>query len=447
MKKKIVLFLLMLILISSNDCFAKDVQNKTSIKGNVEENVILSIDECIKKALENNPAIASAVNSTDIYKNKIGQEWANYFPELSVSTGYTRSNPIITNTPVRNQSFNNYSLGMLSMNQLIYDFGKTSTSLNFSKNTYESYKNNLQSIINDTIFNVKDAYYYLLYTIQQEAVLMDTVEKFENHLEQTKAFYEIGTRPKVDFIMAEYNLSSAKLNYIKAKNEVEMAFARLNNAMGLPEEKKYNVKDKLEKKEYDIRFEKIIEKAYEQRPELMALKNKAKASESLVKLSQKTLLPDLSAFGSFGIGGSEIAGDKGFSVGVKLDLPLANAYLIKKQIAEAKSVHKRDLSDTEKLRQEVFLEVKQAYIKLNEAEERLPVSELSLKQAKEQYNIIDGRYTEGLATPIELKDAELVHRTAQLEFYKSLLDYNFAVANLERVIGDGIIEIKSENRL
>lgn len=438
--KNIALFILTLVLISSNTCFAEDIENKSAINSNVKQNQVFSLNDCIKKALNNNPSISSAVNNADIYKNKIGQAWAAYFPELSVSSGYARTNPIILNTPVRNKSFNNFNLGLISMNQLIYDFGKTTTNVDFSKNTYESYKNNLQAVINDTIFDVKESYYYLLYTMQQEEVLSETVIRFEKSLEQAKAFYEIGTRPKIDFIMAEYNLSNAKFDYIKAKNEIEIAFAQLNNAMGLPEEKKYTVKDKLEKKEYDLMFEDIVKEAYENRPELLALKNKVKASESLIKLTKKQFLPDLNAFGSYGIGGRKIDPDQGFSAGVKLDLPIANAYLIKKQIAEAKSVHQKDLSDTEKLRQTVYLEVKKAYIQFNEAEEKLPVSETSLRFAKEQYDHVNGRYEVGYAIPLELKDAELVYRNAQLDYYKSLLDYNLAVANLERVIGDDITE-------
>lgn len=438
--KKIALLILTLLLISSNNCFAEEIDNKSTINSNAEENQVLTIDNCIQKALVNNPAISSAVNNADIYKNKIGQAWASYFPELSVSTGYIRSNPIILNTPVRNRSFNNFNLGLISVNQLIYDFGKTTTNVDISKNTYESNKQNLQAVINDTIFDVKEAYYYLLYTMQQKAVLSETVNRFEKNLEQAKAFYEIGTRPKIDFIMAEYNLSDARFDDIKAKNEIEIAFAQLNNAMGLPEEKTYTVKDKLEIKEYDVIFDDIVKEAYDNRPELLSLKNKVKASESLVKLSKKQFFPDLEAFGSYGIGGRKIDPDQGFSAGVKLDLPLANIYLINKQIAEAKSVYQKDLSDVEILRQSVYLEVKKAYIQLNEAKEKLPVSELSLKFAKEQYDHVNGRYEVGYATPLELKDAELVHRNAQLDYYKSLLDYNLAVANLERVIGNELVE-------
>ena len=64
---------------------------------------------------------------------------------------------------------------------------------------------------------VKNAFYTLLYTLQQEKVWQSSVEQYEISLEQAKAYYDIGTKPKIDVLTAQYNLGNAKLNLIKAQ--------------------------------------------------------------------------------------------------------------------------------------------------------------------------------------------------------------------------------------
>jgi outer membrane protein len=445
-KSKLIFVLSAVLMFSGINAFAEEnMPVSQTVKGGVEETAIMSLDDCIKTALANNPTIQAAISNTDVYKSKIGQAWSDYFPEISLSTGYKRSNPVVSSSlPMRDEYTDSYTLGTVSLDQLIYDFGKTSTKVKVSKANYSSSESDLQTVINKGVYNVKEAYYYLLYVLQQEKVMENTVDQFNRHLKQAEAFYKIGTRPKIDVTIARCNVSSAKLNLIKAKNEIDIAYAKLNNAMGIPEKSNYSLKDKLDKKRYDISFETVIKFAYDVRPELKASKSRTEASESVVKLSKRAIVPDLKASTSYTVGGDDFIDDYGLGMGLKLELPVTNGYLVKKQVDEAKAIYKRSLDELEKAKQDVFLEVKQAFIKLNEARERLPVSELSLEQAKESYDLSSGRYKVGLGDPIELKDAEIVYQNARLEYYKSLLDYNVAVANLERAAGKSLDKVQND---
>ena len=69
---------------------------KSNISGSesfytVEKIPVLSLDNCIKMALENNPSIMSSIANARIYKTKIGQAWSGYFPKVGVGIGYTRN--------------------------------------------------------------------------------------------------------------------------------------------------------------------------------------------------------------------------------------------------------------------------------------------------------------------------------------------------------------------
>ena len=94
----------------------------------------------------------------------------------------------------------------------------------------------------------------------------------------------------------------------------------------------------------------------------------------------------------------------------------------------------------EQQRQNVYLEVKSAYISLLNSHDSLDVSKLALQQAKERQYQAFRRYQVGLGDAIEFKDAENSYLNAQLDYYSNLLNYNINAAELERVIGAPIKE-------
>ena len=422
---------------------AAEEKSTTVVQGSVEATRNMSLEECIKLALLNNPSIQAAMSDRDVYKTKIGQAWSKYFPQLSVGASYTRNRMMMTTFKVPDPVYDLYNLPSLEVNQLVYDFGKTRQATNIAKKTFEASENNLQTSINDTIYSVKEAYYNLLFAYQQEQVYADTVANYEAHLEQAKNYYDIGTKAKIDVITAEYNLGNAKLNHIKSKHNIEVAYAKLNNAMGLPEYSNYDVDKNFSLPTFELDFNTLINKAYETRPELQAAKNKAEASNILTKAAKFAFMPDFRVYGSYASGGVSVSDTYSYQLGGGLQYQTVNLYQLKKQVDEAKATYKRDLAQYEEAKQNVHLDVKSAFINFNNAKDSIPVAKLSLLAAKEQHSLASGRYKTGLSDAIELKDAEITFLNAQLAYYDSLLNYNVALANLERVVGGSISDIET----
>ncbi len=402
--------------------------------GNTVEQVV-NVDDCIKIALANHPSIVSSKSSADIYKSRIAQAWANYFPQVGVGVEYTRNDMMVSAFTPNTQKYNMFYLPTANASLLLFDFGKTKTQVDIAKKTYEASENDVQKSINDVIFNVKKTYYNLLYSIQQEQVYNDSVNDYQIHLEQAKAFYKLGTKAKIDVLTAEYNLGKAKLDLIKAKNSVKLAYASVNNAIGVPEFSNYAIEENLKTRNYNLELNNMLKTAFEMRPEYLAAKKKAEGSLLLVKASKRAFLPDIKAFGSIQYGGIDPGKDVGYQFGANLSYSNFNALLLKKQVDESKAVAKRDTADLENSRQSIYLEVKQAFIDFENARDSIPVSELAMIQAKEQYDLASGRYKVGLGDAVELKDAENTYRQSQLEYYSNLMNYNIAAANLERVTG------------
>jgi len=409
------------------------------IAGSVEKNIDMTLDNCLKLALGNNPQINSAFQDILASDARIKQVWANFFPTVSWQTGYTRLRQLqLSDALGQSLEYNYYLLGQISLQEMLYDFGVTQNQATIRKLDYEGYKKTFEAVVNDVIYQTKDAYYNVLYAYENRRVAQDTVEKYQLFYNQAKAFYLTGENPKVDVTIAETNLSNAKLKLIQADNAVNLAIAKLNNVMGIPYIEKYDINDRLQYKPVNMSFEQAIDTARESRPELKLAEIKVEGVNQTVKLTKKSFFPTITLEGQYQRGGKSWNSNYGFNFGGYLTFPTINAMLIRNEIKEAKYLYDRELANARNTQNSIYLEIQNAYLKLEEKRNQLPVAILGVKQSKENYELSYGRYRVGEASPTELKDAENSYEQAQLTYYTALYEYNSARAALEKAIGKNI---------
>ena len=410
------------------------------ISGSVEKNIDLTLENCIELALGNNPQINAAFQDILASDARIKQVWSNYFPQVSWQTGYTRIKQLqLSDALGRNLIFNYFVLGQVSLQQMVYDFGVTQNQATIKKLDYEGSKTNLTGVINDIVYKTKDAYFALLYAYEAKRVAKDTVDKFQLFYDQAKSFYEIGMNPKVDVTIAESNLSNAKLKLIQADNSVNLAIAKLNNVMGIPYIEKYNTMDKLQYRPLNITFDEALDIARESRPELKLAEIKVETARQTLKLVKKSYFPTLSVEGQYQIGGKSWTSNYGYNFGGYLNFPTVNGMLIRNEIKEARYLYDKEIANSQNTQNAIYLEIQNAYLKLQEKKNQMPVALLQVKQAKENYELSYGRYKVGEASPTELKDSQIMYENAQLTYYQSLYQYNSAKAELEKAVGKNLI--------
>ena len=430
----------------------EDTDNPITISGSVEKNVNMTLDMCIELALGNNPQINSAFHDMLASDARIKQVWSNYFPQLNWQSGYTRIRQLqLSDVFGRNLTYNYYLAGQITLQQMLYDFGVTQNQATIKKLDYKAYKASLAGIINDVIYQTKDAYYNLLLAMENKRVAEDNVNKYELFYNQAIAFYKIGMNPKVDVTIAQSNLSNAKLNLIQAENSVNLAIAKLNNVMGVPFIDKYEILERLEYNPVNITLNQAVDIARESRPELKMAELRVESAKQTVKLVKKSYFPTISLEGQYMRGGRHINSNYGYSIGGYLTFPTVNGALIRNEIKEAKYLYNKELADAENTQNAIYLEIQTAYLMLTEKKAQIPVAILQVKQAKENYELSYGRYRVGEASPVELRDAQVTYQEAQFDYYNTLYGYNSAKAALEKAIGKNLVcedepvELKSKS--
>jgi len=407
----------------------------------------LNLERCVEIALKMHPNIAAALHNVNANVSRVGEAKSNYYPQINWSSSYNRisqasgrSGSSFSSIGTTGSlsggtgSFDQYSTGF-SLSQDIYDFGKTPSQVRIQNFNVDSSRSDLENVTEQVIFNVRQTYYGILQAKRSRDVSADTVKQFQQHLDQAKGFYAVGTKPKFDVTKAEADLSNAKLNLIKAENTLRLAVVTLNNAIGVPDAPEYIIEDNLSFKKYTITFEDALSKAYQNRPDLQSIVAKRQAAEKSIDLAKTGYYPVLTGNAAYNWAGESFPLDHGWEVGAAISFPVFNGFLTKYQVEEAKANLNVLRANEESLRQSIFSDVQQAYLNLKQAEESIPTAELGVKQAEENFEIANGRYAAGVGNPIEVTDAEVLLSNAKLSYIQALYNYKVSQASLEKAMG------------
>jgi outer membrane protein TolC len=451
MVKRTLLVTLLSLFLWSAVSFAQDIPGGQPVPAGrtISSGETLTLSRAVELALKNQPSVLGAMSVVRANEARIGEAKSSYYPQLSAQGTYSRiSRPSsgsataaipstaggVTTVSTGTGEFDQYT-GSAGLSQLIYDFGKTASTVKVQDLNTQSSRLDLRNTQDQVIFNVKQAYYNSLLAIRTRDVARESVTNFEKHLDQARGFFEVGTKPKFDVTKAEVDLSNAQLSLIKAENQVRLARVTLNNAMGLPEAPDYALQDILSFVGYGLPFDEAVQKAYAQRADLQSLIRKRESSRESINLARKGYFPVVNGNATYQYTGTDFPLSDGWSYGLNLTAPIFNGFLTKYQVAEAHANYDTASATERALRLSIYSQVQQGYLLLRQAKESIATSEIAVRQAKENVDLALGRYQAGVGSPIEVTDALTALANVEVAYVSALTDYKNAQAGIEVAIG------------
>ncbi len=398
-----------------------------------------TLHECIEKALAGHPAIRSAREGLNAGRGRVTQARSPYLPQVQASTGYTENRAL--GSALGETVTKSYST-TLSVNQVLYDFGRTGNAFDAARFGAQSAETDVQRVMQEVVLNVKQAYYALLQAEKLAKVSQQTLDQTEGHLKQAEAFFRAGSKPRFDVTRAEVDVNNARMGLINAKNTVRLRTIGLFNAMGIDPGGEIETEDILGQPASVPPLDQTQAAALSDRPEMIKIRTDIEAAEARVKTEQANYFPTLSANGaySWARGSTQMGifrGDIGdsWNAGVMLTLPLFEGGMTSGRVSEARANLRALEAQRDTIRQSILLEVSQSYADLDSATARISVMESSLKSARESLELAQGRYEAGVGLSLEVTDAQVAAAKAETDYVQALYDYQLAVARVFKAMG------------
>lgn len=468
--KKLLLITFILLLASPFKALAID---------EIEKGVTLSVDDCIELAIKNSPEIQIYQQQIKMQDYKVGQSKASYFPTVGASIGHDYGNTDVGYRATQSKT----STARVSLNQLIYSFGKVFSQVKMQKFYKIAAEYDLQTAILNATNRVKSAYYAVLAAKANVDIQKANVQVNERQYDRTKAFFDEGLVSKIDLVNQEVYLSDSKIGLVSAENLYQNSIVNLNNAMFVVNAPEYNIENtetfnfknnyaeinllnvantttkedgtvepknavlttQVEKTDildnykftkYPYSLDESVERAYKNRPDLLSMQATKDAVNEALKYTKKSYLPDLTGSVGYNWMNNSHYSSNGVSLGAYLSMSNLNIMDTNLRIKESKAQLEIANQNVELVKQNIYFDVQNAYINMIQLEKNIPLLQTKVRQTLENYELADARYEVGLGNFIELQDAKENYNNAQRDYVQTIYKYNVALTDLQTAMGE-----------
>lgn len=393
-----------------------------------ENSITITLEQALEIAQKNSPALASSRFSVDAAREGEYQVEAALYPQVNASADLSVSGS------------GNSTSASVTVSQYITDFGKTTAQVASARQSVFLSEQNLDTTRYTLIRDVKQAYFEVLRKRHLVSVAEESLEVSQQQLQQAKALYKQGLRPKIDVTRAEVQVSQARLalstnnyNLTKAKITFERHIG------GKPAAGNYRLRDVENSALYQTPLEDLIKQATSNRSELAVLNTQLKIKENAIKVIESSAYPSLKASGAFILNpGGAAAQSSVWQIGVGLTWPIFTGYRQTHQATESRIDLENTRAQLQNRRLLIMEEVTQAYYQVKMSEESISNAETALRQAKENLEIAQGRYKAGISNAIELSDARVLYAESRSSLVQATFDKQKALAQLEFAAGGSL---------
>jgi outer membrane protein len=409
---------------------------------------IYSVDDLITKALILSPDINVSKLDYKASKKRYDQAFSGYLPKVDLRADGTymdaKTSPLF-----HNRLSDTAITGVVSVDQLLYDFGKTSGSTKSAKNLVQSFHETLKEQIIRKKRDVKLAYYNVLKNKALIEVNKESIKLNQAQLYRSKRYYEAGIRTKIDISDAQVRVVKAEIALQNSQYDLQSAYAVLDKVVGFTHPQHnydvYNVAVDLSLDiynslpQYDLTLYEAVEYAYKNRPELIKYIYQIASNKQLQTVTQAKYYPTLGVRGDYTRTNADkynlLLDKEQMNASVYLNWNLYSGGGDYAKVQEQKILTQKSVATFSKMKLQIKEEVTKAYIALNKTKESVKLSQNLLRLSKEKFDQVSKQYEHGLSDYIELQEARQGYIDAKSTLVISYYNYFGAMAALDATIG------------
>lgn len=421
-----------------------------SSPGFSQEKLKLTLDQSVELALKQNPQHLATAKRVDAARSGLREAVSAFFPSLNGQGMRTLDEKVMElefpsmipgEPPQRVEiDFTRDYQFALSLSIPIFAGGQLISGYRQADLNLESSKQGLKQSKQNTVFNTKRAFYGILLAEDFVRVSEEAVKDAEEFYKNVKLQHEVGVASQFDLLRSEVRLANLKPQLIKAKNSLEIAKLNLKTILGIDLSREIEIEGKMHYKPVEVDLDECIEKALANRPELKQLNFQEGIARQGFKMARASGLPSVAVSGQYNYWADQFNfkddnWQNYYSLNLVLNIPIFNGLSSSAKMAKSKAVIKELELTQEGLMERLKFEVRQAILKINEAEESLLSQEKNVEQAEESLRIANLNYNEGLVTILDVQQAQTALAQAKTNYSQALYDYVAARAELDKAMG------------
>ncbi len=246
-----------------------------------------------------------------------------------------------------------------------------------------------------------------------------------------------GMATSLDVTRAKVQLENERQRLLVAENSRDRSKLNLIRAIGLPFATTLMLTDEMTMLQVTPQsVVEALEVAKENRSELKLQKNKERLASLTLSSIRSERIPSIQALGDVGLIGNEVSNMlTNDSVQVLMTVPIFDGGQREGRISESRSLVRQEAINTQDIQYQVTLEVRDALLTLHSSQKQVAVAEEGLSLSLTELELARERFAVGVATNIEVTDAQTSVAQARDNLIEGLFTFNAARIDLARAQG------------
>ncbi|MDR2808696.1 MAG: TolC family protein [Spirochaetaceae bacterium] len=409
----------------------------------------ISPSEAVALAVSNNLGLESSRVSITTKKRAMDTRWNVFVPTIDASATLSRANEATAgmslsptmSTPETHPWI--FSAGLsFSLNFNFASFqGMKSTILDYEGGliSYEKAKAQLER-------DVRKAYYQMLLLQENIALLHENARSAEQRVQQARANYQAGLEPELTLLQAQVSAENQKPTITQAENGLKSSVAQFAMLLGLP----YDTVFEFEPVSTDLSFipldlQNLISQAAEGKPDIKELQHQLLTlqqtrKKTAIQLYSPTLSLSWGLTPSIPFADPNINGewsDSGrFSLTLSFRLNSLFPFDANSQSLKSLDDNIRNLNlNLGQAMRGAEVEVYNTVLSLQEIQTNIEAQSHTLALAQKSYDMTSQAYRSGFSDLLEVQNAELQLRQAQISTLEQRFKYLSGLIDLEYSTG------------
>jgi outer membrane protein len=413
----------------------------------------LTLKTALSLALGNNPDTQIAASRIAQSKAMLGQSRAAFMPSVNLYTEYTRADAPSAflfksldqrefNTPMNQFNnpgiVNNFETGITAQMSL-FNGGRNMLNRAMAKEDLTMSTWSSEEAKNNVAAQLINAWYDTLSASEFVKIAEESKATVKNQLAIMTVRFEGGSALKSDILSLKVRLAQAEEDLLKSKNRYKLATAGLTTILGVFPDKTVVI----DTAPFSLAgipqtYENGMATAMEKRPELHKVRAMVKKSRMGMDMAKSAYLPAASLMGKYYMDDPDMRYSQNrdnWAVGVMLNWNLFSGFSDHAGTVKSNAQLREALSSDRKAMLAVSFDVKNAYIRYEEAKARIDVAQSSVQMSEESLSLVKKQYEGGSATITRYLEAELDRNAAKIRATSAFYDREKALADIARSTG------------
>lgn len=414
-----------------------------------QETRTISFEEAVRIALNQNVSLQQVENTVELDARNVFQQRMDFLPDLSFFTSGSRGSGFTQDQAGNNIAFTNQSIsGSISTQvNLFRGFGDVA-SLEQARYLRDASEYSYDRARQDVVFDVVNSFLLYVNAREQVSIRVEDLESQRQQLAQIEEFVNVGSRPISDLYQQQALTAQAELQVLNAERDAELNKTRVIQVLQLDPFGEYefvapDIEDVVFSPEsYDLGG--LLRAAFEQRADIDAQEEQIRAADQGIRIARSSYWPSINLNGAYRSNYSpdfeenffnQLDLNRGNSVGFSISYPIFDRFTRGTTVQQAEVQHENAVLDLQNVRQQVALQVRQAYLDYLTNEKRLDVTATQERAAQQAVEAAEERYNVGAGTLLELTQARAQYVEAVSNRVQARYDFLFQGKLVDYYVG------------